>query len=123
MPARSAAEQPSATEPPASVIPQQPPTDQIELTSVLSALSDPLRLDLVRELAECGIERTCGSFNLPIAKSTATHHWRILREAGVIVSREEGTKKYNRLRRDDLEQRFPGLLDSILAGAAATDTA
>lgn len=98
-----------------SVTDQQPPTEQIELTSVLQALSDPLRLELVRELADCGVERTCGSFDLPIAKSTATHHWRVLREAGVIVSREEGTKRFNRLRRDDLDERFPGLLESILA--------
>lgn len=100
-----------------SVADQQPPTEQIELTTVLQALSDPLRLELVRELDSCGVERTCGSFELPIAKSTATHHWRVLREAGVVVSREEGTKRFNRLRRDDLDERFPGLLDSILANA------
>jgi DNA-binding transcriptional ArsR family regulator len=94
-----------------------PRTDEIELTAVLSALSDPIRLALVRELAACGTERTCGSFDLPVVKSTATHHWRVLREAGVVASREEGTKKFNRLRRADLDQRFPGLLDAILAHA------
>ena len=77
----------------------------------------PARLDLVRQLAECGVERACGSFDLPIAKSTATHHWRVLREAGVVKAREEGTKKYHSLRRADLDARFPGLLDSILANA------
>jgi DNA-binding transcriptional ArsR family regulator len=95
----------------------QPRADEIELAAVLSALSDPIRLALVRELAACGTERTCGSFDLPIVKSTATHHWRVLREAGVISSREEGTKKFNRLRRADLDARFPGLLDAILAHA------
>jgi DNA-binding transcriptional ArsR family regulator len=95
----------------------QPLTAEIELTAVLSALSDPIRLVLVRELAACNTERACGSFNLPIVKSTATHHWRVLREAGVIASREEGTRKFNRLRRADLDQRFPGLLDAILAHA------
>jgi DNA-binding transcriptional ArsR family regulator len=94
-----------------------PPRDQITLPGVLHALSDPIRLDLVRELNECGVERACGSFNLPIAKSTATHHWRVLREAGVVSAREEGTKKYHRLRRLDLDARFPGLLDSILDSA------
>jgi DNA-binding transcriptional ArsR family regulator len=94
-----------------------PPREEITLPAVLHALSDPLRLDLVRQLDECGVERACGSFNLPIAKSTATHHWRVLREAGVVNAREEGTKKYHSLRRDDLEARFPGLLDSILANS------
>ena len=94
-----------------------PPRDQITLPGVLHALSDPLRLDLVRQLDEAGVERTCGSFHLPIAKSTATHHWRGLREAGVVRAREEGTKKYHSLRRADLDARFPRLLDSILASA------
>ncbi|HLI57736.1 MAG TPA: helix-turn-helix transcriptional regulator [Actinomycetota bacterium] len=94
-----------------------PPAGDIALTDVLHALSDPIRLELVRILDECGEERTCGSFNLPIAKSTATHHWRVLREAGVVAAREEGTHKYHRLRREDLDARFPGLLDSILASA------
>ena len=70
---------------------------------------------IVRELDACGAERTCGSFDLPIAKSTATHHWRVLRDAGVVSAREEGTKKYHRLRRADLDARFPGLLDSVVA--------
>jgi DNA-binding transcriptional ArsR family regulator len=94
----------------------QPSRDQIELTDVLHALSDPIRLSLVRELDECGGERTCGSFELPIAKSTATHHWRVLRDAGLVSAREAGTKKYHRLRRDDVDARFPGLLDSVIAG-------
>lgn len=93
-----------------------PATDEIALTDVLHALSDPIRLDLVRQLDGGGVERTCGSFDLPIAKSTATHHWRVLRECGVVAAREDGTKKYHRLRRADLDARFPGLLDAVLAG-------
>jgi DNA-binding transcriptional ArsR family regulator len=92
-----------------------PATDEIELTDVLHALSDPLRLELVRILDDCGEERSCGTFDLPVAKSTATHHWRVLRECGVVASRTEGTRKYQRLRRADLDARFPGLLDTILA--------
>jgi DNA-binding transcriptional ArsR family regulator len=92
-----------------------PATADIELTAVLAALSDPVRLEIVRQLADAGEERTCGSFGLPVAKSTATHHFRVLREAGVVSSREEGTRKFNRLQRDDLDRRFPGLLDAILA--------
>lgn len=97
-----------------------PARGDIALTDVLHALSDPIRLELVRTLNECRGERTCGSFSLPIAKSTATHHWRVLREAGVVSAREEGTHKYHSLRRDDLDCRFPGLLDSILSSAYAS---
>lgn len=101
----------------------QPKVDEIVLTEVLHALSDPIRLDMARQLRACGGEKSCGSFDVPIAKSTATHHWRVLRDAGVVSAREEGTRKYHWLRRDDLDRRFPGLLDSILthAGAAATN--
>ncbi|HEX3424813.1 MAG TPA: helix-turn-helix domain-containing protein [Acidimicrobiales bacterium] len=95
---------------------EQPDVDDIELTSVLHALSDPLRLGLVQQLYACDGERTCGSFQLPISKSTATHHWRVLREAGVVSAREEGTKKFHRLRRQDLDRRFPGLLDAVVSG-------
>jgi DNA-binding transcriptional ArsR family regulator len=98
----------------ATVYLEQPEVDQIELPAVLHALSDPVRLGLVRELSASQGERTCGSFELPISKSTATHHWRVLREAGVVSAREEGTKKYHSLRRQDLDQRFPGLLDAVV---------
>ncbi len=91
-----------------------PTVDEIELTDVLHALSDPVRLELVRELDRCGTERPCGSFALTIAKSTATYHWRVLRESGVVAAREEGTRKLHRLRREDLDARFPGLLDAVL---------
>lgn len=95
---------------------EQPDVEDIQMTDVLHALSDPVRLALVRELYGCGDERTCGSFELPISKSTATHHWRVLRDAGVVSAREEGTRKYHRLRREDLEARFPGLLAAVMAG-------
>lgn len=99
----------------AGVYLDQPDVDRIELAAVLHALSDPIRLGLVRELYASPGERTCGSFELPISKSTATHHWRVLRGAGVVSAREEGTKKYHCLRRHDLDQRFPGLLDAVAA--------
>src|SRR5215210_4479756 len=88
-----------------------PEREQIELVAVLHALSDPVRLRIVATLATDG-ERTCGSFGLPVTKSTCTHHFRVLREAGVIRQRPEGTTRINTLRRDDLEARFPGLLDN-----------
>jgi DNA-binding transcriptional ArsR family regulator len=90
-----------------------PGTDRIDLAAVLHALSDPMRLQIVAALA-AGDERTCKSFELPVVKSTCTHHFRVLREAGVIRQRLQGTTRLNSLRREDLDQRFPGLLDSVL---------
>lgn len=96
---------------------RHPAPEEFRLTDVLHALSDPIRLELVRQLDEADVERACGTFQLPIAKSTATHHWRVLREAGVVRARVEGTKKFHRLRRAELDERFPGLLDSIVGNA------
>jgi len=92
-----------------------PPATEFEITQVLHALSDPVRLQIVRGLAaDGGCQHRCGEFPLPVSKSTATHHFRVLRESGVIEQDREGTALVNRLRRSDLEARFPGLLDSVL---------
>ena len=93
-----------------------PSRDDLELGVVLHALSDPMRLRIVAGLA-VESDRTCKSFGLPVTKSTCTHHFRVLREAGVIRQRLEGTTKLNSLRRDDLQARFPGLLESVLRAA------
>jgi DNA-binding transcriptional ArsR family regulator len=95
-----------------------PDRTQIELPEVLHALSDPVRLRIVEALARDADARSCGSFALPVTKSTCTHHFRVLREAGVIRQRQEGTARLNTLRREDLEARFPGLLDTVLHAAA-----
>lgn len=89
----------------------------LELSAVLHALSDPVRLQIVAELARGEGECTCGSFELPVTKSTCTHHFKVLREAGVIKQRQQGTTRLNTLRRSDLETRFPGLLETILKAA------
>ena len=92
---------------------------EIELGTVLHALSDPIRLKIVAALAavEAGEEPNCASFDVPVTKSTCTHHFKVLREAGVIHQRHEGTSRLNTLRSDDLEARFPGLLATILQAA------
>jgi DNA-binding transcriptional ArsR family regulator len=92
---------------------------EIELSAVLHALSDPVRLRIVSALAaaEAGGELTCGSFDVPVTKATCTHHFKVLREAGVIHQRQEGTARLNTLRTGDLEARFPGLLATILQAA------
>ncbi len=96
-----------------------PSREELQMADVLHALSDPQRLSIVRCLAEDPAPRRCGAFGLEVTKSTLTHHFRVLREAGVIEQREEGTARLNSLRREDLDARFPGLLDAILAGSRA----
>jgi DNA-binding transcriptional ArsR family regulator len=95
----------------------QPARSEIELAAVLHALSEPVRLRIVAALAVAGEEPSCGSFDLPVTKSTCTHHFKVLREAGVIQQRQRGTARLNALRREDLDARFPGLLDSVLRAA------
>lgn len=90
-----------------------PAAGELELANVLHALSDPIRLRIVLQLAtrdEC----SCGSFGLPITKSTCSHHLRVLREAGVIEQRVDGKARMNRLRQAELDARFPGLIDAVL---------
>jgi DNA-binding transcriptional ArsR family regulator len=99
-----------------------PALEELELGAVLHALSDPVRLRIVAKLAHSdGSDHTCGSFALPVTKSTCTHHFKVLREAGVIQQRPQGTTRLNRLRRADLDARFPGLLDCVLKAAGQVD--
>jgi DNA-binding transcriptional ArsR family regulator len=93
-----------------------PRREDLRLEAVLQALGDPVRLSIVRTLHGApGSPRPCGTFGLPVAKSTASHHFRVLREAGVIHQHAAGRERLTELRRDDLEARFPGLLDSVVA--------
>lgn len=94
-----------------------PPAEELSLPRVLAALADPARLAVVRALARVG-ESACGQIQhdagLEVSKSTMSHHSRILREAGITYSRVQGARRMLTLRRDDLDARFPGLLDAIL---------
>lgn len=87
--------------------------DPLDLATILHALSDPVRLLIVAQLADGG-ELTCGSIDLPVAKSTCSHHFRVLREAGLVAQRLDGKCRFNRLRIEPVEQRFPGLLAAVL---------
>lgn len=91
-----------------------PDTADLNLYSVLHALADPTRLVIVRTLRS-EPERPCGTFPVQVAASTLTHHFRVLRDAGVIRQREQGNRRWTTLRIDNLEQRFPGLLDAVLS--------
>lgn len=97
-----------------------PDRADIQLSTVLYALSDPIRLFVVSELYK-EFERPCGEFEVPVAKSTMSHHARTLREAGVVSIRVQGTQRLISLRSEDLDLRFPGLLSSILSAYEASD--
>jgi DNA-binding transcriptional ArsR family regulator len=98
---------------------QSPETAEVAAIPVLlQALSDPVRLEIVRQLDAAEGELTCGQLELPVGKSTCSHHLKALSSAGVIVEREEGVRKYLRLRSAELNDRYPGLLQSVLGGLA-----
>jgi len=99
--------------------PTQPTRRQLTLAAVMHSLSDPTRLEIVRMLADVP-ERSCGDFHDlgQITVATLSHHLRVLREAGVTNTRIEGRNRYVSLRRADLEARFPGVLDPIIAAVA-----
>ena len=98
-----------------------PTSDDLELTSVMAALSDPVRVTIVRALAAQG-EMACGTLELGVSNATRSHHFRVLREAGLTQTRPEGTHRYVSLRRECMAERFPGLLDAVLAAAADYST-
>ncbi len=83
------------------------------LAEVFHALGDPVRLSIVRQIHRNG-EMPCNSFGLDMPKSTLSHHFRVLRNSGVLGSRPEGTLLMNFLLADQLNERFPGLLKSIV---------
>jgi DNA-binding transcriptional ArsR family regulator len=91
-----------------------PIREQLSLPVVLHALSDPVRLGIVESLRH-GCERSCGELDVPVSKSTLSHHLKVLRDAGLTQTRAEGVHRFVSLRRDDVEHRFPGLLDCVLA--------
>jgi DNA-binding transcriptional ArsR family regulator len=91
-----------------------PDRQQISISGVLYGLGDPVRLEVVRRLATEG-ELSCAALDCAAAKSTMSHHFKILRETGIVYTRKEGTQHMNSLRRQDIDALFPGLLDIVLA--------
>jgi DNA-binding transcriptional ArsR family regulator len=94
----------------------EPERSAIELGAVLHALSDATRLAVVRQIESDG-ERLCGALMVEVAKSTLSQHLRVLREAGITRTRARGNQRWVSLRRDDLDELFPGLLDVVLRAA------
>jgi DNA-binding transcriptional ArsR family regulator len=97
---------------------KHPGAADIELERVLYALSDPVRLSIVRQLARQG-EASCGALDGGRPKSSMSHHFRVLRDSGLVRTRTDGTAHMNELRRVELDALFPGLLDAILQPRAA----
>ncbi len=97
-----------------------PPVESLDLATIMRALGDPARLEIMRLLAD-GRPRVCGEVyaTLGVPNSTGSYHLRTLREAGLTRSRPAGTQRYISLRREDVERRFPGLIDAVVGGRAA----
>ncbi|WP_438489848.1 ArsR/SmtB family transcription factor [Streptomyces sp. S186] len=95
--------------------PPHPDISAITLQQVLEALVDPVRRSIVRQLHAAGRELACGTFDLPVSKSTATHHFHVLREAGLIRQYYAGTSRMNTLRLEEFDRAFPGLLPAFMA--------
>jgi DNA-binding transcriptional ArsR family regulator len=98
-----------------------PIREQLSLSGVLHALSDPVRLEIVRSLAE-GTEASCGELGVPVSKSTLSHHLKVLRDAGLTQTRAEGVHRFVSLRAVDVDARFPGLLGCVLEHCARSLT-
>jgi DNA-binding transcriptional ArsR family regulator len=94
----------------------QPDLDTIAVGTILQALADPVRLQIIRALDLAG-ESTCTALDVPVKVSTVSHHLQVLRECGLVSSRVVGNTRPSRIRHADLERRFPGLLSAILAAS------
>jgi DNA-binding transcriptional ArsR family regulator len=106
-------------------IPPHPEMRTITLQQVLEALVDPVRRGIIARLYAASCDLNCSAFELPVSKSTSTHHFRVLREAGLIRQYYIGTSRMNELRRTELEAAFPGLLAAVATAEPAdraTDT-
>ena len=93
-----------------------PEPDEFDVLDILHALSDPTRMTIVQTL-RAAPERACGTFPVDVAPSTLTHHFRVLREAGLIRQYYVGTARMNALRRAEIDAAFPGLLDAVVTAA------
>jgi DNA-binding transcriptional ArsR family regulator len=103
--------------------PFHPPIGDVTLAAVMHALSDPVRLEIVARLADGDAEH-CGDIGdgIDVHKSTMSHHYRVLREAGITRTTLEGRSRVVRLRHDELDARFPGLLTSVVAAVRQLGT-
>ncbi|KFF58392.1 ArsR family transcriptional regulator [Cryobacterium sp. MLB-32] len=99
---------------------RHPTLDTVLVTAVLHALSDETRLSIVRTLHAEPDGRACGTFPVNLAPSTLSHHFKILREAGLIRQEDRGTQRWTVLRRPEFDARFPGFLNAVIAATEIT---
>ncbi|MES2502170.1 MAG: metalloregulator ArsR/SmtB family transcription factor [Pseudomonadota bacterium] len=97
---------------------KHPTIDQVELTDIMYALADPTRLEIVALLAKAGRKLTCGEIDLNRPKSSMSHHFKILRSAGLVETVIEGTEHMNTLRLEEIEQKYPGILSAVIKATA-----
>jgi DNA-binding transcriptional ArsR family regulator len=99
-----------------------PAIEDLPVSKVLASLADPARLAIVRALSDAEAGLSCAVLpqetGLDLSRSTMSHHQRNLREAGITLTKIEGSRRILRLRREELNRRFPGLLDAVLAADA-----
>ncbi len=89
--------------------------DDVPLLTALSAIADPVRIQLIRDLASHpDWALSCSNFDVPVGRAAKSHHFSVLRDAGLVEQRDQGPKRLNRLRREEFDARFPGLLDLTL---------
>jgi DNA-binding transcriptional ArsR family regulator len=98
-----------------------PQCEDISLVGLLYALGDPVRLHIVQRLAVTGA-LTCSDLDCSVAKSTMSHHFKILRESGLVFTRKEGTQHINTLRREEIDKLYPGLLAVVLTAPVSATT-
>jgi DNA-binding transcriptional ArsR family regulator len=100
----------------------RPGAEDVDLQTAFDAVGDPVRRSILRQLSaapEWSI--SCGAFDLPVGKATSSHHFAVLRAAGLLEQRDEGTRRLNRLNREHFDRCFPGLLDLVLDEDAPSD--
>jgi DNA-binding transcriptional ArsR family regulator len=111
-------------DPGAELLPE-PAADDLRLTTVLAALADPVRLTLLRVLVEADDgPMDCGDCaeaapDLSVSESTISHHYKVLRDSGITRTHKQGRHRIIEIRRADLDSRFPGLIDAVLAAPSA----
>jgi len=96
--------------------PRHTEPDGVSLQAALDALADPVRRSILRTLAgKPDFTLACGTFDLPVSKATASHHFAVLRSSGLLEQVDQGARRLNRLRRAEFDARFPGLLALVLS--------
>ena len=100
----------------------EPDIVDFDFPRILAAVADPVRMSILKQLANAEEALSCGVIELPIKASTATHHFTALRQAGVLHQYYVGTSRMNLLRLDDMERAYPGFLPSVINGLTGNNS-